>query len=241
MKCALLVADFVNPEFLPIAGDLSGIFQRFFACYPHVSLHSYPVWQNQFPLVKDYDTFIITGSRFSIFADLPWVNNLKILVNEALSERRKVLGFCFGHQLLAHVLGGDVKAFPQNCGNYGLLDLCVAHTTEWMRPMLNNYKLLFNHKYFVCQLPDDVKVLAATPDYIQMFVYQDLAFGLQAHPEYSIEYQRAIMGDNESLTPYQSPGLTDTKLLVESVATIRQWLYRFLQTSEIIRPKFLSS
>jgi GMP synthase-like glutamine amidotransferase len=230
MKIAILIADYVNTEFLPIAGDLSDIFQRFFSDYPAYTLHSYAVWQNQFPIIEHYDVFVITGSRFSIFDEFDWLQQLKQLVKDALAQQRKVIGFCFGHQLLAHVLGGEVEPFPDGRGNYGLHDLCVIQNANWMQPKPNNLKLLFNHKYSVKKLPEHMRILAATSDYIQLFTDKHLALGLQAHPEYSVEYQKKIMGDNESITPYQKPDASNIKILSESVSVMQQWLYGFLKS-----------
>ena len=78
---------------------------------------------NGLPLCKidEYSAFIITGSRFNVKdgvdGKLPWFSGLVDLIKDI--ERRKdkrLYGCCFGHQVVAHALGGEVGLNPNAKG-----------------------------------------------------------------------------------------------------------------------------
>ena len=102
--------------------------------------------------VHEYDAFVITGSRFNVrdgkAGSLPWFEPLCMLIRQiagvapapplpggvdALSgspaaaaaavTQRRLYGACFGHQIVAHALGGQVDANPQ------VRNLCVMPCT----------------------------------------------------------------------------------------------------------------
>ena len=63
-----------------------------------------------YPPLKDVDAILITGSQFTAFNDDPWILKLVQYVKDALKEDRiKVVGVCFGHQILGRALGATVK------------------------------------------------------------------------------------------------------------------------------------
>jgi GMP synthase-like glutamine amidotransferase len=59
-----------------------------------------------------YDAFILTGSRHDAFADTPWIVALRARVVSLVAARRKLVGICFGHQVLGHCLGAPVGRAP---------------------------------------------------------------------------------------------------------------------------------
>ena len=60
----------------------------------------------------DSDLFVTTGSATSPLSDAPWVQGLRDWLLEALPRGARVYGICFGHQLIAQVLGGVVGRAP---------------------------------------------------------------------------------------------------------------------------------
>jgi GMP synthase-like glutamine amidotransferase len=69
--------------------------------------------QNFPPSLDSIDGILITGSRASAFDDTPWIVALVEYVRTALSipkskRRVKIIGVCFGHQIVARALGCTV-------------------------------------------------------------------------------------------------------------------------------------
>lgn len=70
--------------------------------------------------LEDYEGFVITGSTNDAHGNDPWVCNLVSLLRKLDSMHKKLLGFCFGHQVsLSLRLFGcstDMVRFLSTCG-----------------------------------------------------------------------------------------------------------------------------
>lgn len=77
MKTALLVCDHVLPDLVPEHGDYPMMFARLL---PDLNMDSWYVCDGHFPDIRDYDVFVITGSKYSVYDDIPWIQDLKVFV-----------------------------------------------------------------------------------------------------------------------------------------------------------------
>ena len=67
-----------------------------------VNTHSYPS-------LPDIDAILLTASASNSFADDLWILKLVAFVKEVLEQRRvRVIGACFGHQIVGRALGASV-------------------------------------------------------------------------------------------------------------------------------------
>ena len=67
------------------------------------------VCDNQFPTEEELERaegIVITGSKHDAFADDPWIVKLRYLMQREAARKQRILGLCFGAQLLAVALGG---------------------------------------------------------------------------------------------------------------------------------------
>lgn len=98
-----------------------------------------------------------------------------------------MLGICYGHQLLADILGGKVGYNPKGV-EVGIVDITL--TDEGKKDKLfgvlpNIFKGHEAHSQSVLELPKEAKVLAYNEnDLTQSFTYNNHIRGTQFHPEF---------------------------------------------------------
>jgi GMP synthase (glutamine-hydrolysing) len=131
-----------------------------------------------------YDGFVVTGSSASVYWDEPWIGRLKTWVGEAVEAGLPALGVCYGHQLLASVLGGRV----QGMGEYEIGYRTVEQDGEnsLLDGVPNSMTVFTTHSDHVVEAPPGATVFAKNDYGIHGFRVGN-AFGVQFHPEYDME------------------------------------------------------
>jgi GMP synthase-like glutamine amidotransferase len=189
MKLGLLQCDHVQEALQPEFGDYDGMFQRWLPGDWRV----YDLTKGERPAEMDEcDAYITTGSKASVYDDELWVNGFAQLVRDIHAANKPFLGVCFGHQMMAHALGGAVAKSPKGWG-IGIHEFRVVHKEAWMQPPLENVRVLMSCQDQVEQLPPGAKVLAGN-EFCPVGIYQvGNMLGVQGHPEFTVEYSEALM------------------------------------------------
>jgi GMP synthase (glutamine-hydrolysing) len=174
-------------------------------------LVEFTLTEAQYPDTFDVDGFVVTGSRSSVYWDEPWLPETRAWVREAIDRDLPALGICFGHQLLADVLGGTVEGM----GEYELGYREVRKTAE--TPVLSGvedaFSVFVTHSDTVTELPPGAE-LTAENDYGVHGFRQGHVFGVQAHPEYDRETAELVAQGKEGSVPDEQleavlSGITD--------------------------------
>ncbi len=94
-----------------------------------------------------------------------------------------VLGICYGHQLMAHVLGGHVRKGDR--GEYGLAQLDIIHSDTILSGIEGRQQVWMSHRDLVTSVPDDFEILASTETcaIAAMSAPARRLFAVQFHPE----------------------------------------------------------
>src|SRR6185503_15863102 len=93
-----------------------------------------------------------------------------------------VLGICYGVQLMAHFLGGEVK--PSNRREYGHADIEVKSDSQLLAGLPSTLKVWMSHGDYVSRPPDGFTITAATEAAIGAVEdAQRKLYGVQFHPE----------------------------------------------------------
>ncbi|WP_395944642.1 type 1 glutamine amidotransferase [Brevundimonas sp.] len=137
---------------------------------------------------------IVTGSAAGVYDDLPWIPQLVTWLRAARG-RTRLVGICFGHQVLAHAFGGAVEKSDRGWG-VGLHRYDVRLDEPWMHPRARTIAIPVSHQDQVVAVSPDARVIASsgfTP-YAGLAWGQD-AISFQCHPEFQPEYAAALVQD----------------------------------------------
>lgn len=154
----------------------------------------YKVLDGQYPVdLDECDGYVITGSRASVYDDEEWIRKLQHFVVKLHAAKKKLIGICFGHQLVAQALGGKTEAAEVGWG-VGVHTSRVQEVKDYMLPYEQEVSLLVSHKDQVTELPDGAKLLA-TSDFCThaMFQVDNHILTFQGHPEFVKGYSRGLM------------------------------------------------
>jgi len=197
MRIGILEADHVAARYLPIAGDYWDMFATMVAeADPDATVVRCDVRNGEVPArPDDCEAWLCTGSSASVFDDEPWIHDLAGFVRDAHDAQVPFVGICFGHQLLAHALGGRTQR-AEGWGVGALSMELLGPTPSWVDPVIPSPTLLYSHQDQVTLLPPDGQVLArAAHCPIAMLTVGETMLGLQAHPEFGTAYVRALLED----------------------------------------------
>ncbi|KAI9767973.1 MAG: hypothetical protein M1840_005285 [Geoglossum simile] len=67
------------------------------------------VHTRSYPQLESLDGILVSGSRFNAFDDDPWILDLIDFISEAFARQARLIGVCFGHQIIARALGSDIR------------------------------------------------------------------------------------------------------------------------------------
>lgn len=139
---------------------------------------------------------VLTGSHSMVSERAPWSEALVPWLQAAVAAGTPVLGICYGHQLLAHALGGEVADHP---GGVEIGTVTVErHAAAEADPLLGGLPERFPaqvvHWQSVRRLPADAVLLAASAhEAHHAFRIGECAWGVQFHPEFSDQALRAYL------------------------------------------------
>ncbi|WP_319541086.1 glutamine amidotransferase [uncultured Pseudodesulfovibrio sp.] len=130
---------------------------------------------------------VITGSHDMVTDDLPWIHTTARWLREALHADLPLLGICFGHQLMAHALGGKAGYHPDGL-EIGTVDITLTEdgmADPLMGSLPSFFKAHVTHSQTALELPPNTTLLAASDhDPHQSFRIGLHAWGVQFHPEF---------------------------------------------------------
>ena len=154
----------------------------------------YPVIDDVFPeAVDEVDGWLITGSRFGVYDDAPWISRLEAFLRQVVAARVPLVGICFGHQILASALGARVEKAAAGWGA-GPHSYDVLEQPAWLEGATERFTLNAMHQDQVSSLPPGARLIASS-DFCPFaaLAYDDHAISFQAHPEFDNAYERALV------------------------------------------------
>ncbi|MFC4553017.1 MULTISPECIES: type 1 glutamine amidotransferase [Halorussus] len=145
--------------------------------------------EGRLPDTVDFDGVVVSGSRSSVYWDEEWIEPTKEWVERAIDAGLPCLGVCWGHQLLADVLGGEVR----DMGEYEIGYREVEHTGDspLFEGVSRRFTVFTTHSDEVAELPPGAEEIAVN-DYSNHGFRKGHVFGLQFHPEYDTDTAETV-------------------------------------------------
>jgi len=169
----------------------------------------FKAWEGHIPTEADFaqfDGFVIPGSHHATYDDktYAWIVKVHEFVRSLRAWQKKQLqagkqhvprlvGSCFGHQTIAHSLGGLTAPNPSKAFVLGAEELSVTPAFHsWAKQLdvetgdTKVLTMLESHGDQVHKLPaEDARLLAGSPSAPhEMFLVGNEMFGSQCHPEF---------------------------------------------------------
>jgi len=234
MKIAILQCDNVLEKFQSQFGNYPAMVRRMFEdVEPAPEFAVFNCREGHYPQdISAYDCYITTGSKASVYDDEAWIKRLIEFIRELDEARSKLVGICFGHQLIALARGGKVEKSDKGWG-VGIASNEMLLQADWMDEAPQPLRILVSHQDQVTQLPDGATVLART-DFCPYFLVQWGAhfLSVQGHPEWHNEYSHTLINDRRAIIPAEvvEEGLASLEQQPDN-ALFTRWILSFVGNS----------
>ena len=179
---------------------------------------------------------IVTGSPSSVTERAPWMLRAEAALRSIVDEQIPLLGVCFGHQLLASALDGEVRRNPAG-RKLGTHTVHVRQPSDALFAGLpERFAANISHEDHVAIRPTRGAIehlASAEHDGFHAFRAGERAWGVQFHPEFSREItegyvhaRRALLAqsglDPERILATLEETPSGPQLLHNFVAVVRQ-------------------
>lgn len=164
------------------------------------------------PSLEDFDWLMIMGGSPHAYEEEknPWLPPEKAFIVEALEKHKIILGVCFGAQLLAEALGGEV--FPNDNEEIGWHEIHLTGAGEesfLFRDLPKRFTSFHWHSDHFSLPPGCARLAFSEPTANQAYICEGRPIaGMQFHPEYTLDVVRSFSNDwgHEWETGPYSPG-----------------------------------
>ena len=232
MIIGILEADIMDDDVQKRYGGYLDMFKKLLsAADAQLAFQTYQVKLHQYPQhINECDVYLITGSKSSCYEDVDWIHRLKQFVVDCVEQEKKLLGICFGHQLIAHALGGRVQKSDKGWG-IGMVSSDVTHTAHWIMPKQQQVNLLVFHQDQVTRLPPKASLVASN-DFCPIASYHvdGSILTFQGHPEFNHGYLQYLMTKRRDIIGEQAyqQGMESLQQ-DEDNELVAQWIVNFIR------------
>jgi len=223
VKVGLLECDDVVGRFAEVRG---GYREMFAALLPGFDWLYYEAHRGQLPSsASECDAWMCTGSKYSVYDGTRWIADLAAFIR---SIDKPYVGICFGHQMLAHAMGGEVAKAKQGWG-VGVLPLEILKKEPWMDPPAVSVRIQHMHQDQVMRLPEKSVLLGRSPHCeFGMFRVGETMLGIEGHPEFTVEYGTALIKARRTQIGERTERALNSLQEKSDGPVVGRWIERFL-------------
>lgn len=190
------------------------------------------------PVRGDYTGVLITGSGAMVSDREPWSERTADWLRDAAEAGMPLFGICYGHQLIAHALGGEVGYNPRGreIGTVSL-DLHPGATDDPLFAALPQATpVQTTHLQTVLRPPTGATVLARSAlDECQAFRWGERAWGVQFHPEFNAHVMRTYIAARSGALATEGRCHRELSAAVRPAPQARRLLKRFVHLAHAAR------
>jgi GMP synthase-like glutamine amidotransferase len=194
---------------------------------PGFEFASYDVEAGELPASPDaHAGYLVTGSPAGVYDDLPWMAPLKDFLRAA-KGKAKLVGVCFGHQIMAEAFGGRVEKSERGWG-VGLQTLAVCGDAPFLDGE-RQVSIPASHQDQIVVQPPATRVIAGNAfSPYGVLAYEDQpALSMQFHPEFSPQFAKALIEARRDRLPQADAALASLDQPNDRDA-VAGWIRRFL-------------
>jgi GMP synthase-like glutamine amidotransferase len=211
-------------------GPYSGMIRRLLGSR---SASVFDVQNGQLPRsTSSCEAYVITGSSAGVYDGLPWIDDLMVFLRSA-RRSSKLIGICFGHQVMAQAFGGSVTKSPRGWG-IGLHRYELHARPYWMDDAAP-VAAPASHQDQVVTLPSDARVIASSEFTPYAALDYRGAISFQFHPEFSPAFAAALIEANRDRYGDLATSAIQSHLKPDDCARVGRWIGRFLDLVEAPR------
>ena len=147
-----------------------------------------------FPDPQKLEAILLPGSAAGVYDDhLAWMAPLRAFIQTAYADRTPMVGICFGHQIMADALGGEVRKSEKGWG-LGRHVYAVKSRPGLLQGRGETLSVACSHQDQVIVPPNEAEVILGsefTPN-AGLSYRNGTALSFQPHPEFEDPYTLAL-------------------------------------------------
>ncbi|MGO9310239.1 MAG: glutamine amidotransferase [Spirochaetia bacterium] len=186
----------------------------------------------QLPALNGHAGIVVTGSHAMVTDREDWSECAADWLRQAVNAGSPVLGICYGHQLLAHALGGEVGNNPKG-REFGTVEVALEEAgrkDDLLSCLPPRARVHVGHTQSVLRLPPGaVRLASNTWDPNQAAWFGPAAWGVQFHPEFDSEIVREYIRHYGNLLAAEGQDPEMSLRSVEEAGSGRTILRRFAE------------
>ena len=199
-KIAVLIAGDPALPVLEERGDFEVIFRELLHGEWPGEVVGYDIREGEFPqLGGELKGLVITGSAANVPDQEPWMVVAQAWLRATVPTGVPTLGVCFGHQLLAQALGGEVQLNPKG-REMSTVEIQRSADSPLFEGVDERFHANACHVDTVVELPVGAEALASSEgDEYQCIRFSPTCFGVQFHPEFDGDVMRGYIAARAEL------------------------------------------